>query len=233
MYLYTQKLKTMTTKAKSTRRKKTDDSNILEGYMNYVLVHNQEPKNVYTFCKELNISEADFYSFYGSLDSLRADFWVKIFESTESALRNDENYEAYSQREKLLTLYFTLFENLTLNRSYVLYALKDAQKGLGALKNLGKMRKLFKEFIAEILDTQVTISDKRIQSVVKPALGEGAWIQFLTVLKFWMDDDSKGFEKTDVLIEKSVKVAFDVMDTTPLESIFDLGKFIWKEKFQN
>ncbi|MFN4199515.1 MAG: TetR/AcrR family transcriptional regulator, partial [Flavobacterium sp.] len=44
---------------------------------------------------------------------------------------------------------------------------------------------------------------------------------------------SKGFEKTDVLIEKSVKAAFDVMDTTPLESIFDLGKFIWKEKFQN
>ena len=45
-----------------------------------------------------------------------------------------------------------------------------------------------------------------------------------------MDDTSKGFEKTDVAIEKSVRVIFDVFETTPLESIIDFGKFLWKEK---
>ena len=33
------------------------------------------------------------------------------------------------------------------------------------------------------------------------------------------------------MIEKSVKATFDLMDTTPLESLFDLGKFVWKDRF--
>lgn len=224
----------MATKSKtSAAQKKIDDSKILESYMNFVLEHHQEPKNVYLFCKELKISESDFYSYFSSLEALRADFWVKIFESTVETLRKDENFESYSQREKVLTMYFTMFENLTLNRSYVIYTLKDSKKGLGALKELVKMRKLLKEFVTEILNTQMNASDKRVQSVIRPALGEGAWIQFLTILKFWLEDDSIGFEKTDIMIEKSLKASFDLIDTTPLENIFDLGKFIWNEKFRN
>ena len=45
-----------------------------------------------------------------------------------------------------------------------------------------------------------------------------------------MNDDSPAFEKTDAAIEKSVNTAFDVFDNTPLESIIDLGKFLWKEQ---
>jgi hypothetical protein len=72
-------------------------------------------------------------------------------------------------------------------------------------------------------------SDK-LSRVTEPVFSEGAWIQFLFILKFWMDDSSKGFEKTDVLIEKSVNTVVDLLDTKPLESLFDLGKFLWKEK---
>lgn len=72
-------------------------------------------------------------------------------------------------------------------------------------------------------------SDK-LSRVTEPVFSEGAWIQFLFILKFWMDDSSKGFEKTDVLIEKSVNTVVDLLDTKPLESLLDLGKFLWKEK---
>ena len=55
---------------------------------------------------------------------------------------------------------------------------------------------------------------------------EGAWVQMLFLLKFWMDDDSAGFEKTDMAIEKSVNTIFDVFDNTPLDAVFDFGKFL-------
>jgi hypothetical protein len=54
----------------------------------------------------------------------------------------------------------------------------------------------------------------------------------LVTLKFWLDDTSASFEKTDIFIEKSIKVSFDVIDTTPLKSIIDFGKFLFKEKMQ-
>ena len=75
------------------------------------------------------------------------------------------------------------------------------------------------------------MKNETIQKITKPLYAEGAWIQFLFLLKFWLDDTSKGFEKTDIMIEKSVKAVLDVLDTTPLESVIDLGKFIWKERF--
>ena len=46
-----------------------------------------------------------------------------------------------------------------------------------------------------------------------------------------MSDNSPGFEKTDVAIEKSVNAIFDIFETTPLESIIDFGKFLFKENF--
>ena len=72
-------------------------------------------------------------------------------------------------------------------------------------------------------------SDK-LKSFQDKSLEELTWIQLLVILKFWMDDTSVGFEKTDVFIEKCVTTSFDLMDTTPLNSLMDLGKFLFKEK---
>jgi hypothetical protein len=65
------------------------------------------------------------------------------------------------------------------------------------------------------------------------SLKESAWFQLLVTLKFWLDDTSPSFEKTDIFIEKSVRASFDLIDTTPLKSIIDFGKFLYKEKMQS
>ena len=48
-----------------------DDTLIMTKYMEYALEHNEEPRNVFLFCKNNKISETDFYSFYGSLDGVK------------------------------------------------------------------------------------------------------------------------------------------------------------------
>lgn len=221
----------METSKKTTSKKKliTDEA-IISKYMDYVLSNNAEPKNVFSFCKEHKIEEADFYKFFGSLDGLRQEIWVRFFENAEGSIKKNEAFESYSDKNKLLTLYFTLFEILTLNRSYVMFSLKENKEGLKNLKSLKQFRNHFKDFIVTIIDEKEGIVNDKITKITKPVFAEGAWIQFLFLLKFWMDDTSAGFEKTDVLIEKSVNTVVDLLDTKPLESLFDLGKFLWKEK---
>lgn len=218
--------------AKNSKSKKQliDDDQLIEMYMNTVLEKNEAPKNVYLFCKENSVEEADFYSFFNSLDALKETIWVKFFENTINTLHKDINYAGYENRNKLLSLYFTFFEILTLNRTYVYYALKDNKEGLRNLKQLTSLRNHFKDYIVDILKSAETEKDSKIKKVTTPLFSEGAWLQFLFILKFWLDDRSKGFEKTDIMIEKAVKATFDILDTTPLESLFDLGKFIWKER---
>lgn len=220
----------MVTKRTTKKSKKVDEQFILEKYISHVLAHGL-PANVYQYCKANDIQETDFYTFYGSFEALQQDIWLKFFENTKQTLEADTSYEGYSQKNKLLTFYFTFFEVLTLNRSYVVFALKANPMVLQNLKQLTLLRNHFKDFVVSIMETQSDPTDKSLHKTVAKVVQEGAWVQLMMLLKFWMDDTSKGFEKTDVMIEKMVKATFDLMDTTPLESLLDLGKFVWKEKF--
>ena len=206
-----------------------DDNYIITLYMEHVLMGEHEPKTIYAFCKNNNIEESDFYSFFGSFDGLKQEIWNKFLENTITTLHNDASFGTYSPKNKLLTLYFTLFEVLTLNRSYVLYVLKDNTKGMNNLMQLKQFRMTFKEFIKNHVATEES-ANKTVSKFTTPAYSEGAWIQFLLILKYWMDDNSKGFERTDIIIEKSVNTVVDLLDSKPLENIIDLGKFLWSER---
>lgn len=219
-----------TTKKTVSKKKLIDDNHIISKYMDFVLEHQATPKNVYTFCKGNTIEEADFYAFFGSFGNLRQTIWVKFFDNVKQTISNDESYTSYTDKNKLLTLYFSLFELFTLNRSYVIYSLKENEKGLKNIKDLKLFRDEFKTFINHIIEENSRQEFIRLDKITKPVFSEGAWIQFLLLLKYWMEDASKGFEKTDILIEKSVNTVVDLLDTKPLESLIDLGKFLWKER---
>ena len=219
--------------AKPTSKKKLiDDTFIISMYMDQVLNSNEEPKNVFIFCKECKITETEFYTFFSSLDALRQEIWLKFFENALETMEKEEAYEGYSDKNKLLTLYFTLFELFGLNRSFILFSLKDNKDVLKNLKSLKSLRSYFKSYVTSLLENGNSEIRQKASSITSPVLSEGAWIQFLLVLKFWLDDTSKGFETTDILIEKSVNAVVDLLDTKPLESLFDLGKFLWKEKME-
>ena len=218
-----------TAKKTTSKAKVIDDNQIITLYMDQILLEEHEPKTVYAFCKKNDIEESEFYTFFGSFESLKQEIWNKFLENTLSTVHNDESFASYSPKNKLLTLYFTLFEVLTLNRSYVLYALKDNKAGLQNLMQLKQMRTTFKEFVKNNIATE-DLKISKLSKITKPVYSEGSWIQFLFILKFWLDDNSKGFEKTDIIIEKSVNTVVDLLDSKPLENIIDLGKFLWSER---
>lgn len=220
----------MATKKIAPEKEFITEDQIIALYMNDVLLRNNQPLNVYSFCKHNNINETDFYSFFGSLDAIKNIIWVKFFENAVHTTEKNEAYTSYSNKNKLLAIYFTLFEILTLNRSYVVYALQEEKSALKNLKQLKQFRNHFKDFIVDIIETQTSEAATKGLKITKPIFSEGAWIQFLFILKFWLDDNSKGFEKTDIVIEKSVNTVVDLLDTKPLENLFDLGKFLWKER---
>jgi len=218
----------MATKVKSTKKEITR-TNIVSMYMEYVLLEGY-PRSVFAFCKENKIEEAVFYNHFGSLEGLKKTIWVDFYTHVESLLHKNDEFVNYTSREKLLTFYFTFFEMLTANRSYVLWAARESNSKLENLKQLSDLRKKIIGFGKTIVENDN--EDKKLKITKKPVkvVSEGVWIQFLFLLKFWMNDESAGFDKTDVAIEKSVNTVFDILDNTPLESILDFGKFLWKEK---
>jgi hypothetical protein len=215
---------------KAAEKKEITKNDIITAYMDYVLEHEKTPKSVYKFAKDNNMSEQEFYKFFGSFESLRKDIWNTFFTMTMDVSYKNEDYPSFSNREKMLTFFYTFFELLNLNRSYVLYALKENQNMMGNMDQLKGLRKHVKDFAKELIMQRNEDKSNIILERSETIYSEGAWVQMLFLLKFWMDDDSAGFEKTDMAIEKSVNTIFDVFDNTPLDAVFDFGKFLWKER---
>lgn len=219
-----------TTTKKTVKKEDITRQDVITAYMEYVLEHEKTPKSVFKFAKDNNMTEAEFYNFFGSFDGLRKEIWNTFFTMTIDVAHKSEDYHSFSNREKMLTFFYTFFELLTLNRSYVLFTLKENQHRMSKMDQLKGLRKHVKGFSRELIqernESKTNILLERSESVYS----EGAWVQMLFLLKFWMDDDSAGFEKTDMAIEKSVNTIFDVFDNTPLDAVFDFGKFLWKER---
>lgn len=213
------------------RKKATFTANdLISSYTNYVLEHGKKPSSVYKFCKETGIEETDFYKHYASFETLEAAFFGALHQHTVALLHKNEDYPNYDAAEKLLSYYFTFFEMATANRSYVLTALKNNYHPFENLHQLKDLRKHFLVFVSDVLASKLNMPEERLRKIEGKILEEGAWMQLLFTLKFWMHDSSPNFEKTDVMIEKSVKASFDIIENIPLKSVIDLGKFLWKER---
>jgi len=205
---------------------------ILEKYADYCLMHGKKPDSVYKFAKDNGFDEAQFYQFYTSFDSLEHGYFLEMFSHTLEVLEKSPAYAAYSGTEKLSAFYFTFFEVATANRSFIMFALEEGGHRLRNLVKLKELRRAFLAYAETSLEKPFDVKGhKNAGKVQDTALREGAWLQFLSIFRFWVQDTSPGFEKTDIFIEKSVKASADLVYNTPLESLFDLGKFIWKEKF--
>ena len=212
------------------KKKSITQADIIGYYMDYVLTHNENPKSVYAFAKDNNFEEQRFYEFFASFDSLEQSIFKIFFDNAHEVLEKSEDYINFDPKNKLLSFYFTFFEILTANRSYVTYALEGHKSSLKSMRTLVHLKKRFVNYIEHLNIKTIDLKQEQLVKLQRRSLKETAWLQLLTTIRFWIDDSSPSFEKTDLFIEKSVKASFDLIDVTPLKSIIDLGKFLYKEK---
>jgi hypothetical protein len=119
---------------------------------------------------------------------------------------------------------------LTANRSFTVALLKEDKNKLKSLSKLTELRKHFKQFFDTLEIEKIDLKQDKLVEIQEKTMSKMAWFQFLFTLKFWIEDTSLSFEKTDIFIEKSVNTSFDLMDIAPLKSLIDFGKFMWQEK---
>lgn len=211
------------------KKKNITQEKIVEWYMNTVLVSGK-PTSVYSFAQDCNFEETEFYKYFSSFESLEKAIFGIFAKETLHLLHKTEAYKEYSSKDKLLSFYYTFFELLTANRSYVLLQLKSVNKDFSQLSVLKELRKEFIDFVNNISLEKIDFKNEKINKIQDKTIAETYWIQLLMILRFWISDESSNFEKTDVFIEKSIKASFDIQQIAPVKSVIDLAKFLWKEK---
>lgn len=215
------------------KNKTINSEKVLSDYGNYLLTHGERPKNIFVFAKENHFDEKEFYQFFSSFEHLEKEILKHFFQKSLELSLEIEGYEDMSAKERLLNLYFIFFENLTMNRSLVLMILE--KKNLSTLQKLHELKSEHQKFIKTLDFNDLEILEKAKDSIKnfnEKSREEALWLHFLSIIEFWQKDESPSFEKTDLFIEKTIDTGFEFLNNEPLKKIIDLGKFLWKEKFQ-
>lgn len=210
---------------------------IRNGYIDYVLTNNEKPKSVYSFTKKLKITEADFYEFFASFESIEKNIWVDLTVETINTLEQQEIWDQYSSRDKILAFFYSYVEVLKKQRSFVVYSLNHHDKKFSTPDVLSGVKPIFENFAENIINEGLENGELADRKFLTKRYKDAVWIQFAFIVNFWMNDDSAGFEKTDEAIEKGINVTFDLFQKSPLDHLFEYGKFLsrngnFKEKMK-
>jgi len=212
------------------KKKIITNTDIISFYMEYTLEHNAKPKSVFSFAKTHGFEEDLFYKYFGNFDNLEQIIFKTFFDNTISILEKSNDYKSYSARNQILSFYYSFFELLTANRSYVVYALEGNKNNLKKLYSLQALKQSFTNYIEGLNLTLIETKQETLDKIQKTTIKESAWLQLLLTMKYWLEDSSASFEKTDVFIEKAINTSFDILNIKPLKSVIDFGKFLYKDK---
>lgn len=201
---------------------------IQKAYIDFVLTEGQQPKSVYIFAKKNKITEEEFYKFFGSFDAIEQNLWTGFAVRTITEIKTQEVWSQYSAREKALSFFYSFFELLKSSRSFVVYSVKKQPKTFSTPQIFTGIKDVFETFcndlIVEGLESNELSERKFFSNRYKDAL----WVQLVFVLNFWINDNSTGFEKTDEAIEKGINVTFDLFQRSPIDNLFEYGRFLAK-----
>jgi hypothetical protein len=193
-----------------------------------VLTEGEQPKSVYIFAKKNKMPEGEFYQFFGSFDAIEQNIWTGFALKTIAEIKTQEVWSQYSSREKALSFFYSFFELLKSSRSFVVYSIKKQPKTFSTPQIFTGIKGVFESFcndlILEGLESDELSDRKFFTNRYKDAL----WVQLVFVLNFWINDNSTGFEKTDEAIEKGINVTFDLFQRSPIDNLFEYGKFLAK-----
>jgi hypothetical protein len=134
----------------------------------------------------------------------------------------------YTAREKALSFFYSFFELLKSSRSFAVYSIKKQPRTLSSPRVLDGLKNVFEAFAENILNEGIETAELSDRKFFSKRYKDALWIQFGFVLNFWINDNSAGFEKTDEAIEKGVNVTFDLFQRSPIDNLFEYGKFLAK-----
>lgn len=203
---------------------KIDKKQMQESYRLWVLENGKVPPSVFAFCQHVGIQENEFYNHFGSLKGLEESIWAGWVETTLTVIADDEETASYDAKQKLLAFLYTFLEEGKSIRSFLL--IRFPRFGKCGLQSLKPMKAAFEPFaenwVKQAVEEGHFSSNIRAEDWVPSLL----FPKLLGVVQFYLEDESPAFERTDALVEKAVRLFFDLASPDLIDSGLDFLRFI-------
>lgn len=199
----------------------------MEAYSKFLDTKIGDKKSLLSFLEFSKIKEDKFKELFNSLEDLEKEIFHHFFQSALEILENNEQYQNFDAHNQLLSFYFTFFELMGANEKLV----KKLIPGSVYISNrLDKVKPVFFQYIESLCFEKLNIPFGVAETLINKGEQNIYWLQFLSVFNFWLKDESKAFEKTDMFIEKSISLSSSVLNPQPINNLIDFTKFLFQKQ---
>ena len=198
---------------------------IISAFSEHLREHGRPPETVFGFCKALSLAERDFFGEFASFDAVEAAYWEEVLGGVVRAVESGAEWAEFNARQRLLSFLYAFCEASLDHRSLML----SRMGGLGPLARPAYLKGFearFKTFARALLEHGEASGEVAGRGRLSDLYPDALYTHFRGVIDFHLKDDSRGYERTDAFIEKTVAVAFDLIRTQVVDSALDLARFL-------
>jgi len=164
---------------------------------------------------------SEIYSLFPNKNAILKFYYPSLIVRYQAMISEIDDFDSYSISEKLSNFAFTLFDMMDERREFV----EDTfDKYVWTCSSKSEFQKLIKSLFKDFFT-----SDGKIATSAGFFMGDLFYsslkIQFLSLIKFWLDDNSEGRERTFALTDKITGFIEELVYSKIVDKGFDLAKY--------
>lgn len=208
--------------------KEKTKSKILKEAVDLIIKKGFKNASMREIAKNAGVSNPTIYNYFPSKEKIIYAYIEQKHKETKKVLQNIPDFDTFTLREQLQTLIETQLEIFLEDREFVIEVFDLAFHSTSIkLEELYSINELFVEMVSEMLD--IAIEAKEInEPPFKDYLPKLFWDYYISVVAYWVKDDSKMFENTTQYVDHSLGVLEALLESNILNKASDLGMFLFK-----
>jgi hypothetical protein len=171
--------------------------------------------------KETGKTASEIYTLFPNKNSILKFYYPSLVIRYRAMISEIDDFDSYSISEKLSNFMFTLFDMMDERREFVENTFEKYEwKCISKSEFQKEIKSLFKDFFT---------SDGNIATSAGFFIGDWFYAslktQFLFLIKFWLEDESDGRERTFALTDKITGFIEELVYSRIVDKGFDLTKY--------
>jgi hypothetical protein len=171
--------------------------------------------------KKTEKSASEIYSLFPNKKSILKFYYASLVIRYRAMLSEIDDFDSYSISEKLSNFAFTLFDMMNDRRKFVEDTFEKYEWNcISKSEFQQEIKSLFKDFFT---------SDGNIATSAGFFMGDWFYAslktQYLFLIKFWLQDNSDGYERTFALTDKITGFIEELVYSKIVDKGFDLAKY--------
>ena len=178
--------------------------------------------------KNAGVSNPTIYNYFPTKEKLLYAYIEQKHIQTATLLEKIEDFHTYTLKEQLQTLVESELEFYLEDREFILQIFDMVfHSSSFKIGSMYKTKTKFMQMVEQMLE--IAIEAKEIdEPPFKNHLPQLFWDYYITVVAYWVKDESENFENTTQFIDHSLGVMEAVLHSSLLNRASDLGTFLIK-----